>query len=293
MKIRLGQSGVHLFERSTGINILLDEARVPKALWHKAPRFLSVALTNVCNLHCGYCYAPKHKAQLDKGILLNWLVEFDANGGLSVGFGGGEPTLYPHFHSLCNEVHRETSLGITFTTHAHQLTAPFLESIVESVQFVRVSVDGVHRTYEELRGRSFESLIKKIELLRRFLPFGVNVVVNERTIAELGDVADYAAELGASEVLLLPEIDKDLSRDLAVVGRLKDWVASYTGPLKLCMSEDSSSGFPVCDPFADDQPLDGYAHLDASGFLRSTSFSNEGVAIGSGGFLSAFEKLGP
>src|SRR6266705_976700 len=50
IKIRMGPSGIQLFDRTTGLNILLDEVPVPPTLWAEAPRQVSVALTNACDL---------------------------------------------------------------------------------------------------------------------------------------------------------------------------------------------------------------------------------------------------
>lgn len=52
LKVRPGPSGLHIFDRETGLNILLDEVRVPLEGWAAAPRQVSVALTNACDLSC-------------------------------------------------------------------------------------------------------------------------------------------------------------------------------------------------------------------------------------------------
>jgi hypothetical protein len=77
-KIRMSASGVHLFDRVSGVNVLLDEVRVPAGRFSRAPRYLSIALTNACELRCFYCYAPKHAAALDRDRVLAWAVELDA-----------------------------------------------------------------------------------------------------------------------------------------------------------------------------------------------------------------------
>ena len=61
-KVRLSEAGMHLFDRISGLNILLDEVKVPAGQVSRAPRYLSVALTNACELRCVFCYAPKHAA---------------------------------------------------------------------------------------------------------------------------------------------------------------------------------------------------------------------------------------
>ena len=45
-KVRLCEAGVHLFDRASGINVLLDDVDVPADQLSQAPRYLSVALTN-------------------------------------------------------------------------------------------------------------------------------------------------------------------------------------------------------------------------------------------------------
>jgi hypothetical protein len=64
LKVRTGPAGIHLFDRTTGLNVLMDEARLPSNLWAAAPRQVSVALTNACDLACPHCYAPKNPAAL-------------------------------------------------------------------------------------------------------------------------------------------------------------------------------------------------------------------------------------
>ena len=102
-------AGLHLFNRATGSNILIDEIVPPPASWSLAPRHVSVALTNACDLSCPHCYAPKNFAALDLSKLVRWLIELDANGCLGVGFGGGEPTLYPELCELSSFVEQKTN----------------------------------------------------------------------------------------------------------------------------------------------------------------------------------------
>jgi len=112
MKFRIGPNGVHLFDRLSGLNVLLDELHPKEKLWSTAPRQVSIALTNVCDLHCRYCYAPKHKASLHTNRVLDWLKELDTKGCLGIGFGGGEPTLHPDFVNICKRVASETRLAV-------------------------------------------------------------------------------------------------------------------------------------------------------------------------------------
>ena len=293
MKSRIGPNGVHLFDRLSGLNVLLDELRPEEAVWSTSPRQVSIALTNVCDLHCAYCYAPKHKASLHTDQMLGWLKELDTEGCLGIGFGGGEPTLHPDFVDICKRVAGETQLAVTFTTHGHRLTPKLVERLKGSIHFARISVDGVGRTYEEQRGKQFASLLRGMESIATLSPFGINVVVNERTVAELDALSELAHQVGASELLLLPQQATTVVTSMdGVVGRaLQDWVYNYRGKVRLAVSEVGASGLPTCDPFPDERGLQAYAHIDASGVLRASSYSPTGAQIGDTGVLSALQRL--
>ncbi len=293
MKSRNGPNGVHLFDRISGLNLLLDELRPEEAVWSTSPRQVSIALTNVCDLHCAYCYAPKHKASLHTDQMLGWLKELDTEGCLGVGFGGGEPTLHPDFIDICKQVAGETQLAVTFTTHGHRLTPRLVERLKGSIHFARISVDGIGRTYEEQRGKQFSSLLRGIESVATLSPFGLNVVVNERTVAELDAMSELAQNVGASELLLLPQQATTAVASMdEVVGRaLQDWVSNYRGKVRLAVSEAGASGLPTCDPLPDERGLQAYAHIDASGMLRASSYSPAGAKIGDAGVLSALQRL--
>ncbi|WP_122593182.1 radical SAM protein [Pseudomonas viridiflava] len=293
MKSRIGPNGVHLFDRLSGVNVLLDELRPAETVWSTSPRQVSVALTNVCDLHCAYCYAPKFKASLRADQVLGWLKELDSGGCLGVGFGGGEPTLHPDFFNICQRVAAETRLAVTFTTHGHRVTPQLVERLKGSIHFARVSVDGVGRSYEDQRGKQFSSLLRGMESIATLSPFGINVVVNERTVVELDALSELAQNVGAIELLLLPQQATTTvpSMDTAVGRALQEWVSNYKGKVRLAVSEAGASGLPTCDPLPDERGLQAYAHIDASGTLRASSYSPAGVKVGDAGVLSALKRL--
>ena len=236
LKVRAGPCGVHIFDRTTGLNVLVDEAKVPTAMWASAPRQVSVALTNTCDLHCPYCYAPKYSAQLDSELLISWLDELDSEGCLGVGFGGGEPTLYPDLARVCRYAAERTGLAVTLTTHAHRLDDRMAADLRGNLHFIRVSMDGVGDTYKRLRGRSFSSFTRRLDAVRRLAPFGLNYVVNAFTLPDLDAAVAFAADAGAAEFLLLPE--QPVRGRGGINGHtaqgLREWVNSYRGSVPLC-----------------------------------------------------------
>jgi sulfatase maturation enzyme AslB (radical SAM superfamily) len=293
IKVRTTAGGIHLFNRATGTNVLIDEIRPSPANLSQAPRQVSIALTNACDLACEYCYAPKYPANLPLEDLKGWLRDLDEHGSVGIGFGGGEPTLYPKLLEVCEFATKDTNLAVTLTTHAHRLSAKLLRGLEGNINFVRVSMDGVGSTYEANRGRSFDDLIGKIKDLSCLVPFGINFVVNSDTILDLDTAIDFASEMNAREFLLLSEqptssrrgIDEDTRR------KLTTWVEGYTGTVPLSVSEGDTDGLPTCNPLPLETGLAAFAHIDAAGNLKRTSYDRSGVAISRSGIIAALEEL--
>lgn len=154
-------------------------------------------------------------------------------------------------------------------------------------------MDGVGATYEALRGRSFADFRRRLEGAKSLAPFGINYIVNFLTLPDLDFATAIAAEMGAIEFLLLPErpahgrggIDDDTVRSL------HSWVTRYQGAVPLTVSEAGADGLPTCDPLSGESGLRAYAHIDATGALKRSSFDTEGVAIRTDGIMSALDVL--
>jgi MoaA/NifB/PqqE/SkfB family radical SAM enzyme len=254
---------------------------------------MSIAVTNACDLACSYCYAPKDHAILAVDRLLGWVDELDRAGTMGLGFGGGEPTLYKHLPRVCAYAAENTDLAVTMTTHGHRWNADLVSRLRGAVNFVRVSVDGVGSTYERLRGRSFTKLQVALDTIAADFKWGINTVVNKDTVDELDAIAALAAEHGASELLLLPEqpTARTPGADQATLQSLETWVLDYPGPVVLATSADAAISAPIADVLPGEVGLRSYAHIDASGTTRSSSYAPRGVRIGEDGVLAALKEL--
>lgn len=293
MKVRLSKSGVHYFDREHGLNILLDEIVVDEDKWHRAPRYVSIALTNVCDLACHFCYAPKNRAALDLKVVKEWLIELDNNGTLGVGFGGGEPTLYKQLPELCAFASNNTGLAVSFTSHGHNLSDELLQKLQGNIHFVRISIDGLEQTYERLRNRSFYKLVQIIENVKSIVPFGINYVVNDYTIGDMDQAVDFAINIGASEILFLPErkVNEGTGILQPTLIAMKKRIKQHMNRIPLKISYDYLGDLPICDPFLDDEPLVSYAHIDAYGVIKQSSFDKSGMIIKDAGIMIALQEL--
>lgn len=292
-KCRFGPAGIHYFDRLSGNNILLDEFVPPRKVWSRGPRNISIALTNICDLSCPYCYAPKNSKTLEFENVVSWTKELDVNGTFGVGFGGGEPTLYKSFSSLCHRISECTEMAITFTTHGHHIDEKFAADLKGNVHFIRVSMDGVGSTYEILRKRNYGSFLEKLDLIQSICKYGINYVVNSRTMPDLDDAIKIANDYGASEFLLLPEQPTAGRAGISpkMNQLLHDWIQSYRGVVPLRISEGGSEGLETEDPMKTESGIQGYAHIDATGHIKMTSFDSEGVQIQEDGVIQALENL--
>jgi len=293
IKSRYGPDGTHLFDRNTGLNILLDDEIPPSDIWTKSPRQVSIALTNICNLKCTHCYAPKSKAFLDKNIVKQWMIELDLAGSFGIGFGGGEPTLHPDFYELCQFGHNETSLAMTFTTHGHTLNDSLVSLIENFIDFTRVSMDGVGKTYESIRGCSFDKFLEKLSLLKGRVNFGINYVVNSQTIKDLDQALQIAESYGASEFLFLPEEAVGLGNkiDAATLEQLSSWVSEYKGNIRLSISSVRKNSVNYLKALDKEPEYLAYSHIDANGYLKKTSFEQSGYEIKESGVINSYKKL--
>ncbi len=293
IKLRSGPDGLLFFDRQSGINILVDEIKVPLEKWSKAPRQISVALTNICDLSCSHCYAPKDTSEIDFEKLLTWLKILDSNHCLGIGFGGGEPTLYPRFLELCKSIQNETNLAITMTTHGHTLYGSFLEKLSKKMHFIRISMDGVDSTYEAIRKRPFSQLLQRMASLKGLIPFGINYMVNTATIKDLDRAIEIAESLEAREFLLLPEepVGKGKAIDSQTKYILQEWINNYSGKVRLSISERHSENLLTCIPLVLEKGLNAYAHIDAKGILKRTSFDLHGIKIQDADIMGALDIL--
>ena len=159
------------------------------------------------------------------------------------------------------------------------------------VHFTRLSMDGFGDTYEKIRGRPFEQFLSKLKMIRSEMRYGVNYVVNDETVADL-DKLDFLQDLGCEELLLLPQHRTKYVNDIRPPAKelMTNWVESYTGGMKLSVGAYAQDGLPACDIFSKDDSLEGYAHIDADGLLKRSSYNKEGVKITTS-LSYALEKL--
>lgn len=280
MKLRLERSGYHFFDRVSGLHILFDERRPSGTAVSRAPRVLSIALWNVCDLRCGFCYRPRNTDRLAGEFVRELAMAADELGCLELTFGGGEPLAYPSIADLCGWIWDHTSLGLSLTTHGHRLDESMIGALSGHLSIIRVSIDGVEPYYSSVRGRRLEDLMAKIRIVRDAIPFGINTVVSPHHVDQLPAVLELAVGIGASNVLVLPELTHgevrlsaaELEATIEIIEDFRQRIEIYVPPWLGDHLQTRLLDTEASDEFT-------FAHVSASRELRLSSHAGGGVEI--------------
>lgn len=292
MKQRVTRVGTHLFDRHSGLNVLLEQSGGVSIVPSAVPAFVSIALLNACDLECPQCYAPKHRARLQSTDIVEWCRSLDSSGCLGIGFGGGEPTLFPQFARLCQDVATSTELAVTFTTHGHHITEKLATALYGHVHFVRFSWDGIGSIYEDYRKRPFDGVLRSMGIMRPVCRVGVNLLVNGRTLPTLDSACDLAMSAGAGQIVLLPEIRNGRSiLTSAEASAFEAWAQRNVERYPLAVSEQGTGTlilprlFEGCD--------DGnFCHITADAVVKRSAFDADGISLsGARGVVEAIVAL--
>lgn len=117
--------------------------------------------------------------------------------------------------------------------------------------------------------------------------------MNADTIGELDELAEFAVDVGASELLLLPEQPTRVTPGIsdADAERFVNWVRTARPPVRLAISRSGLEGFvPTVDVIPGERPLDAHLHVDAAGVLRPHAYASSGTPI-EGSILDAVHTL--
>jgi len=280
MKLRIEKSGYHWFDRVSGLHILDDRVRPEVGVASIAPRTLSVALSNACDLKCHFCYRPKNGNRLPPEFVQEIARVADALGTLEITFGGGEPLLYRELDFVCEWIWRNTSLAISMTTHGHWMSREVISRLKGRLSSIRFSIDGPEPYYSAIRGRSLASLTENIRAIGGAIPFGVNVVVSPGHVAELRAVAEIAVDIGAGDLLIIPEHDR--GRPLLSVEEWREVgviIAEYQPLLSLSATFEAIRHLTCSFLETERDGEFSFAHISASGELRRNSYELGGILV--------------
>lgn len=133
----------------------------------KSPLFVSIDLTNKCNLSCIHCRNDKNSnLEIKYDKLTKIFEELEKLEVFHLSLAGGEPFLYSNINLLLNKISKLKIPKITIITNGTLITKKQLINLDrKKIRFV-VSLDGPEKIHEFIRGRKlYSQIIKNIKLL--------------------------------------------------------------------------------------------------------------------------------
>jgi len=190
-------------------SILLDSKtpiRKRKFILNKPPipslRYLLIHLTLQCNLHCRHCYvAPNENKFITINTIKKIFDQMQELQGLVVLLSGGEPLCHPHFWKI-NEILPSYDLRFEMLSNGTMITSDMAERL--NVQHVQVSIDGMEKSHDFLRGKgSFRKAIKGIENLKRVgKEVSVSTMIHKENIKDFDDMKEMFDKYGIKQWLI-------------------------------------------------------------------------------------------
>lgn len=168
-------------------------------------------LTNKCNLNCRICYRQSWSEVLmdmEEDLLTKIYEDIQTIDISEIIFGGiGEPT---YSKNIKKALRLFEQYNITLTTNGTIIDNELKELIAKNVKTLVVSIDGLNKAYEEIRGYDLNKVITNINdimeakknLINSNLSLVVEFVATKNNIDEIFNVADLSASLGAQQLIV-------------------------------------------------------------------------------------------
>lgn len=149
-----------------------------------SPLICGLAVTNTCNLHCRQCRIPQRGAlDLSFNQIKDVITSYYQEGGRTLYLQGGEPFLWMDGNHKLQDIitfaHRTGFFSVIIYTNG-------TITLNTSANTVFVSIDGLQKTHDKLRGESFERIINNIKKSTHKSLF-INFTINNYNKAEIED----------------------------------------------------------------------------------------------------------
>ncbi|MCJ7665323.1 MAG: radical SAM protein, partial [Actinobacteria bacterium] len=158
----------------------------------KGPLICGFKITNRCNLKCTHCPFIKR----DKAVEINFKKAMDTmkklhhDGVRIIVFEGGEPLLWKDREEQrgIGDLIEEAKKSFFFVCITTNGTLP-IDNIDPDIFFI--SIDGLKKTHDRLRGESFERIISNIERFHSKKKIIVNICISRANFLEIPELVKY------------------------------------------------------------------------------------------------------
>lgn len=192
--------------------------------------------TQKCNLDCNFCEFPsvdpeEYKKELATEKILEIIDHAADLGAQTFGIIGGEPFVRSDMIDIMEQIKKHDMNG-SITTNGTLLTNSKIDRISEiGWDLLRISIDGLADTHDELRGKKGSFLkIKRaldyFETKKNKTTIEINTVLNKKNYKEIPELVEFASNYQINKIILLPVIEFNTgSRQIKVDNKLATDVA--------------------------------------------------------------------
>jgi len=273
-------NGLLLFERKTGLNVLLDEMK-GRWGWEK-PLYVAVQITNKCNRQCKWCYASS-SSSAPVGVwtrekLLDLCRHLDRWGVLGVAFGGGEPFTFPGFSSLARQVWDSTGLDVGATSNGDLITKADLVTMKGHFGQLRISV-----------WHPNEVRPKVTRLLGQGVDVGINTILFRNGVELVKSVVQEGVKAGVNDFVILGckvygRAVRAMMPDVEDVRKLGEYIKKHreigfkVDPA-LSVALSATQGIEFLQPWIEEKSGPRFLSITYDGYVKPDSFSNVRVPL--------------
>ena len=191
-----------------------------------APFLVVWQFTNACNLRCKHCYAnatPKPKPEeLTTKEAKDFIDEMAEDGVVAIAFSGGEPLMRKDFFEVASYA-KKKDFYVAVATNGTLITPRIAKKLKRCVHYVEVSLDGVEKTHDSLRGihGAFRRSVTGIRnCVSEELDVGIAPTITRYNLKEIPDLLEFAKKLKVNRFItfnFIPTgrgksmLDKDLT----------------------------------------------------------------------------------
>jgi MoaA/NifB/PqqE/SkfB family radical SAM enzyme len=186
--------GLLLYDRGTGLNILLESFKKRDHNCFDRPPYAQVKITNKCNLRCSFCSQRSDgsfEGQWTFDELFSLFKYFDEYQMQGIALGGGEPFTFPRLAELVKKTWNETGLDVSITSNGLLISDTDLKTLAGNVGEIRISC----WTAQDIR--------KLKRLLGKGVNIGINTILFASGMDTVKEIINGSLAIGIDDFLIL------------------------------------------------------------------------------------------
>jgi len=227
-----------------------------------SPLICGLVLHNKCNLRCRHCtIVDRPAASMSYDEAVNVMDSFYSDGGRCLYLEGGEPFIWKD-----NSYYMEDVVGYAKKRgyYAVIIYTNGLRSIKSKADTIFISVDGLLKTHDSLRGKSFEKIMNNIQQSHHPSTY-INYTINSVNKSEVADFCEYVDKIpqingtffyfhtpyyGYDELHLDASVKNDVLQELLKLKK-QFKILNSTAGLKSAIRNDWKKNLDICQVYED------------------------------------------